>query len=403
MGFLDKLFPKKTTGITERPTYSLNDYMSGIVPIYTSGFGNNIYASDVVQQAIYSIVSEIKKLDIVHVKSTGNDYTTVQGNIQQVLDNPNPLMTTSDYLEKIIWNLLLNYNSFVYPIWNGNTLVALYPLQPREVDFFQNESGAVEIQFTFPNGVCSGRIPYENIIHMRYHYSVSDYMGGNEYGAPDFAPLLETLKLNDTLLKGLAKSLNLQCTINGIVKTKTMKNTDEQIQMIKEFEQKMQQGKSGILPLDITSDYVPITKQVQLLDQTVLKFIDEKILRTFGVPIEIINGNYSKEIYEAFFQKVLEPIIKSMSQAHTRGIFSRREALGFNNKIMLYAKELIFMGTQQKIEYFNMLVDTSSCYKNELRTAFGMRPLPELEGQLAESSNKTNAENNKAEAEGGGE
>ena len=44
-----------------------------------------------------------------------------------------------------------------------------------------------------------------------------------------------------------------------------------------------------------------------------------------------------------------------------------------------------------------MLVDSASCYKNELRTAFGMRPLPELAGQIAMSSNKSNAENNKAE------
>lgn len=44
-----------------------------------------------------------------------------------------------------------------------------------------------------------------------------------------------------------------------------------------------------------------------------------------------------------------------------------------------------------------MLVDSASCYKNEMRTAFGMVPLPELAGQLAMSSNKTNAENNKSD------
>ena len=53
------------------------------------------------------------------------------------------------------------------------------------------------------------------------------------------------------------------------------------------------------------------------------------------------------------------------------------------------------MNTEQKISLFDILVDSSSCYKNEMRVAFGMRPLPELAGQIAESSNKTNAENNK--------
>ena len=55
------------------------------------------------------------------------------------------------------------------------------------------------------------------------------------------------------------------------------------------------------------------------------------------------------------------------------------------------------METGQKIEFFNILVDTASCYCNELRTAFGMTPLPELAGKIAMSSNKTNAENNKTD------
>ena len=53
------------------------------------------------------------------------------------------------------------------------------------------------------------------------------------------------------------------------------------------------------------------------------------------------------------------------------------------------------MSTEQKIQLFDILVDTASCYKNELRTTFGMMPLPELAGMIAMSSNKTNAENNR--------
>ena len=79
-------------------------------------------------------------------------------------------------------------------------------------------------------------------------------------------------------------------------------------------------------------------------------------------------------------------------------MFTDREK-GFKNKIMMYPHELIFMDTSQKIELFDVLVDSASCYKNELRTAFGMRPLPELAGQIAMSSNKANAENNKVQNE----
>lgn len=396
--FWDKIFkkPEKTK------KYTWADILSGIAPIYSSGFGTNIYASDVVQQAIYSIVSELKKLDPVHVRKTANDsdFVSVSDNIQSVLDAPNPLMTTSDFIEKIAWALLLNYNAFVYPIWNGDTLVALYPLQPSQVDFQQDGTGKIWTIFTFPNGY-EGEVAYEDIIHLRYHYSVSEYMGGNEQGQPDFKPLLETLKLNDTLLKGLAKSLNLQTTINGIIKIKRMADTEEQLEKIKEFERRLQANESGILSTDISAEYVPIQKQINLLDEKVLEFIDKKILRTFGVSIPIVNGDYTKEQYEAFYQKTLEPIIKSLGEAFTKGIFTKHAAQGFKNKIVFYAKELIFMNTAQKIDLFTLLVDSGSCYKNEMRVAFGLKPINELQGQIATSSNKQNAENNSVNNGGG--
>lgn len=78
------------------------------------------------------------------------------------------------------------------------------------------------------------------------------------------------------------------------------------------------------------------------------------------------------------------------------GLFTEREK-GFGNAVVLYPHELIFMDTGQKIDLFDLLVDSGSCYKNEVRTAFGMKPLPELAGQIAMSSNKTNAENNKTD------
>lgn len=399
MSLWDKFFRKPD----KNRRYNYEDILSGIAPIYSNGYGNNIYASDVVQQAIYSIVSELKKLDPVHIRKTANDndFVNVTGNIQSVLDNPNPLMTTSDFIEKIAWTLLLNYNAFVYPIWSGDTLIALYPLQPSQVDFEQDGTGKIWIVFTFPNGY-KGEVEYENIIHLRYRFSVSEFMGGNEYGQPDFGPLLDTLKLNDTLLKGLAKSLKIQTTINGILKLKNMFNYDDQIEKVKEFEKKLQSNESGILPIDISGEYTPITKQVNLLDEKVLEFIDKKILRTFGVSIPIVNGDYTKEQYEAFYQKTLEPIIKSFGEAFTKGIFTKHAAQGFNNKIVFYAKELIFMNTAQKINLFNLLVDSGSCYKNEMRVAFGLKPINELQGQIATSSNKQNAENNSGNKVGDG-
>lgn len=388
MGLFDFLFKGK-----KKENLSAAHYIDGHYPFY-SQFGNNIYASDVVQQAIYAIVTELKKLDPTHVRLNNNELTPVNGSIQRVLENPNPLMTTSDFIEKIIWNLMLNYNSFIYPIWNGDKLEALYPLQPSYVEFLKDNSGNLYVQMKFANGYEAPPILYEDIIHIRYKYSVSEYMGGDTNGQPDNRALLETLKINDTLIKGLAKSLNMQTAVQGIIKYKSMHNTPEQLARISEFEKKIKSNESGLVSVDMLEDFIPVNKPIQLLDNNVLEFIDRKILRTFGVSIAIINGDFTPAQMEAFYQKTLEPIIKAMNQAFTKGLFKKRE-LGFNNKIVFYAKELIFMTNNEKLSLANLLVDSGSCFKNELRTMFGLKPLVELEGQFAMSSNLSNAENNK--------
>lgn len=384
MGVLSKWFKKNKT--KDVANMNIADYINGYYPSY-SQFGDDIYVSDCVQQAIFSIVNELKKLDITHLR---NDLVA-DSDIQRVLDNPNNLMTTSDFIEKISWLLLLNSNAFIYPLYENNKLIGLYPLQPSFVDFLQDSTGRLYVKLTFSNNY-EATILYEDVIHIRYKYSVSEYMGGDINGQPNNKALLETLKINDTLIKGLAKSLNMQTSINGILKIKTMINSEEQINRVKDFENKLKNNESGVLPIDIQNEYTPLQKQIQLLDSTTLEFIDKKIFRSFGVSIPIVDGNYTKEQYEAFYQKTLEPIIKSMSEAFTKGLFIKRET-GFTNKIVFFAKELIFMNTSQKLELFTLLSNQGGVYVNEIRKAFGLRPIKELNGVRMMSLNYIDSNN----------
>lgn len=389
----EKIF-KKPNDATGSFLHYWDDVLNGVIPIYSTDFGENIYASDVVQQAVYSIVSEMKKLDPVHTRGSGANSISVSGHIQNVLDAPNPLMTTTDFIEKVTWLLLLNYNAFVYPLWEGDKLIALYPLQPVDVEFDTDYKGTGVnwVRMSFRNGSVV-EVPYEDIIHLRYRFSVSEFMGGNENGQPDLQPLLDTLKLNDTLLKGLAKSLNMQTSLNGFLKVRNMVGFEDKVLKIKEFEKLLEQNKSGFLPLDILEEAVPIQKNIQLLDATTLEFIDRKILRYWGVSLPIINGDYTPDQHAAFYQKACEPIVKTFCQGFTKGIFTKKRAQGYNNRIEFFVKELTFMNTTQKLNLFKDLSAQGGCYVNEYRTAFGMRPLNELQGVRMQSLNWVDSKN----------
>lgn len=400
--WFDKLFRRQPKQTKFAPTFD------GFLPLYTQ-FGTNIYASDVVQQALKCIVDEVKKLNPTHIRMKGSDPVPVKSTIQDVLDNPNDLMTTSEFLEKITWLLLMNYNAFVIPTyytWIDDKTGAerryyesLYPINPTQVDFIEDLSGRLFVKFWFWNGETT-TIPYDDVIHIRYNFAVNQYMGGNELGQPDHQALLGTLNLNNDLLQGVAKAMKASYAVNGVVKYNTLMDDGRTQAALKELENKLRNSESGFLPLDLKAEFTPLEHKTALVDDKTLKFIDEKILRNFGVPLSILTGDFTKEQYEAFYQKTLEPLIKTISQAFTKKVFTTRER-AFGNQIKLYPKDLIFMTVSQTLEMINILSPTGGLFENEKRTALGLKPLPELEGKRLMSLNWIDA-NNAAQYQVGG-
>lgn len=389
MGWLDKLFHRQPRESKFART------LNGLAPVYTQ-FGTNIYASDVVQQALACIVDEVKKLNPQHIRIVDNDPVPIStSTVQAVLNDPNAVMTTAEFLEKITWLLLLNYNAFVIPTYrtwtDRNTgeerryYEALYPIKPTQVNFIQDSSGHMYVQFFFESGY-STTVPYDDVIHIKYHYSVSEFMGGDWNGQPDHGPLLETLNLNDQMLKGIAKAMNASYAINGVIKYNTLLDQGKTEKALQELTEHLQNSESGFLPIDLKAEFVPLKRDTKLIDADTLKFMDEKILRNWGVPLAILRGDYNKVQYAAFYQKTLEPLIITISQAFTKKLFTKREK-AFGNKIQLYPKDLVFMTVDQTIEMVTLLANTGAIFENEKRVAFGLRPLPELEGKRYMSLN----------------
>lgn len=389
MGLID--FINKFKKQKENKKYA--KVLNGYSPIF-SQFGQDIYASDVVQQAISCIVTEMTKVNPQHIRKNNSDFIPVDGEIQKLLEQPNERMSQSDFLEKVFWQLFLNYNSFIIPTYetrfdkDGNKIkkyTGLWPVQPLQVDFLQDPSGKLFVKFKFSNGY-ETTLRYEDVIHIKYRFSVNEFMGGNESGQPNNRALLKTLELNETLLQGVSKALKSSFAINGVIKYNTLLDDGKMDENIKKIEEHLNSNESGFLPLDIKGEFIPLQNKIQLVDATTLKFIDEKILRNFGVPLPILTGDYTKAQYEAFYQKSLEPLIKKLNEAFTMTLFSDREK-SFGNKIIFYPHELIFMDTNQKLEMVRMLGDSGALYENEKRVAFGLRPLPELTGVRMMSKN----------------
>lgn len=395
MSIFDKLFRRPPKDARPAPT------LNGWTPTYGQ-FGTDVYASDVVQQCLACIVGEIKKLRPAHVRGKGQDPVPAENSsVQAVLNDPNPLMTTSDFLEKVTWLLMLNYNAFIVPVYRvwadektgqeRRYYEALYPINPYRVDFIEDAGGRLYCHLWFYGGKDT-TVPYDDLIHIKYNYSVNQYMGGGWDGQPDHRGLLSTLNLNADLLKSVSKAMRSSLAVNGVIKYNTLMDDGKMTANLRELEKKLANSESGFLPVDLKADFVPFEHKTAVVDADTLKFVDEKILRSWGVPLAILTGDFTKEQYEAFYQKTLEPLVINISQTLTKKLFTERER-AFGNRVMLFPKDLIFMTVQQTLEMINILSPTGALYENEKRVALGLQPMPELEGKRYMSLNWIDAAN----------
>jgi HK97 family phage portal protein len=388
---LDKISIKRITG----------RYMdiNGGTPIF-SQFGQDIYASDVVQQAVSCIAQEMKKLRPAHIRDDGTGvYAVKKGDIAKILNKPNQFQTTADFLESITTLLFLNYNVFIIPTYyewyDDNSQYhkvydGLYPIVPTQVDFIEDAAGQMYTKFNFENGK-SYLINYRDVIHWKFRNSSNLLMGGDKSGRPNHNALLQTLALNHELLQGVSKAMKATYAVNAVVKIPTVMGKEKSENAIKELNEKLKNSESGLAAIDMKAEYIPIKKEVKLVDKDTLEFIDQKILRTFGVPLPILTGDYTKAQYEAFYQKTIEPLIISLSQVLTDKLLSDGER-SHGNMIKLYPKELIFMSMSETLEMIRLVGDSGGLYENEKRTALGLMPLEELNGVRMQSLNYANVE-----------
>ena len=393
MGLFD-IFKKKPT--EQKQGYAYAPTMSGAAPFYVP-FGDSLYASDIVIQSIRCKTNEFKKLNPRHIRTTnGTQSVITDSSIARVLRRPNDYMTTADFLEKITILLELNKNVFIYPqyyVSQGGTKVyeKLYPLKPATVEYLVDKGGRYFIHMGFASGY-ETTIPAEDVIHWRKDF-YDDYFGGNS-GFDDTRGQLKAIKEYDRLCQSISKAVACSCQINGVMKYNSYLSDEKQEAERATFEAKLANNDSGILFTDMKTEYTPLPRDVKLVDADTLKFFYDVILRANGTSLAILNGDYTKEQKEAYYEHALEADIKSLGQAMSKCMFSEREE-SFGNEIILYPNAIVFMSMENKISALKSGLPAGLFMKDEARELLGYPPLPNGQGQvIAQGYNNLLDENN---------
>ena len=377
--FIKNMFTSKE----EKRQMQYAKFLDGNLAIF-SQFGQNVYASDIVQNCIDVIATECSKLMPRHIRTDNTGMqTTVNSSLNRLFKfAPNELMTTKDFLEKIIWLLEMNCNAFIYPAYEiriddqGKQYInytAFYPLDPRRVDFVQDATGKLFVDLHFESGD-NFMLAYSDVIHLRKKFSVNSIMGGGRNGQPDNAALLKVLEINDTVLQGIGKAIKTSLTVRGIYKIATMLDDEKQKAERDKFEAKIASGETGIIPLDLKGEYVPIDSDPKLIDKDTMEFLENKVLNFVGVPACILKGDFSDDQYQAWYEKKLEPILISLGQAFSKTIFTQRE-LDVGNEIIFYQKDMMFLSTKSKLDLLKTTGEQGLLSDNQKLALLGYPPM----------------------------
>lgn len=354
----------------------LNTYkiLNGQDAIFT-GIANT-YDSKVVRTAIDRIATHSAKLTPKHIQNDINH--PIKGSVNFILQNrPNPIMSTYDFIYKVVSQLYTYNNAFVFIAKedNGN-ISGFYPILSYEDKLLQDRAGNVYLRFKFMNGQ-TYTLPYTDIIHLRRFYNEDDYWGSsNKVLKTD----IETAHTSSEGIKNAIKTTNSLKGIlnftNGMLKPEDIKKARDKF--VKDF---IAEGnKSGIGALDTKASYQAIDMKPVTLTDTQLQRVNQNIYDYFGISEAIITNSYTAEQWNAFFEGVIEPLAIQMSEAFTYAIFSQR-AVREGHKIIFTTHRLQYASLDQKIN----LIKTISAYgmikTDEARELLDMPPLGGEQGE----------------------
>lgn len=362
---------KKQTKITETQLQMLSNYNSQFTTL-----SNNTYDSKVARQCIDRIATHCAKLIPKHIKD--NISNQIKGDINFLLQNePNPIMSTFDFIYRTISMLYTDSNAFVYIAKDKNGMITgFYPVLALNYDLLQDKTGNIYFQFKFVNGQVY-TLPYIELIHLRLFYNQHDIFGTNN-------KILQTdLETAHTASEGIKNAIKTSNNLKGILKYTNSMLKEKDIKASKDAFVKdflNLENESGIAAVDGKAEFQEVNLKPITLDKEQLEQVNYNIFDYFGISEKIVRNNFNSVEWNAFFEGVIEPRAIQMSNAFTNKIFSYK-ARKDGHKIVFTANRLQYASLDSKINLIKVAGAYGLLTKDDGREILDMAPLGGEEGK----------------------
>jgi HK97 family phage portal protein len=339
---------------------------------------NDAYDSDVVRAAVDAIARNAAKLKAKHIRRMNGSITPTNSNIEYILSvRPNPFMDGYSFMYKVVTQLYLQNNSYIFIDWSETGQVkGFYPVNASQVEFVEAQ-GEIFVKFAFLGGQ-QVTLPYQQIIHLRRFFYKNDLYGENSAKA-----LMPTLELINTTNEGLVNAVKSSASLRGLLKFSAMMRPEDMKKQRDAFVTDYLDisNNGGVAATDSKAEYVPLTSDPKMIDAKQMEIIEDKVFKYFNVNAAIVKSDYSEQQWNAFYESVIEPIAIQLSLEFTSKVFTEREQ-GWGNEIIFEANRLQYASNQTKIQIIQTLMDRGMMSINQGLEIFNMPPIEGGEKRL---------------------
>lgn len=338
----------------------LSDFQGTFTP-----WGQQLINSDMIRSYIRPKVNAFKRLNIKHMFKGESE----EDDLVEVLKNPNPHMTFSDFISKIIWQMELTNNAFAYVKRDGfGKVQELYPIPFSQIELLDGE-GEVFVRFRFRNGK-NMVVPYSDCIHLRKDFAENDF-----FGSDAILPLVGLMEVINTTDQGIVKNIKNSAVIRWIMKfPNTLQPNDKKFQISEFIKNYLSvENDGGVIGTDPRYSVEQVKQQTFEADDGVIKEYKSRLRDYFGTSEKIVQNSYTEDDWLAFYEQEIEPVVIQLSNLLTNVFFTFAERKQ-GHKIILEASNLAYASMQTKLNLVQF-VDRGIMSPNEVRTVLNLHKI----------------------------
>lgn len=330
----------------------LNGYNSSFTT-----FAGGLYEMELIRASIESIATQCSKLN--PVISGTKKYQELEKMLQYL---PNYLMTTQQFLSRLITILKCENNAFIIPIYEDYTcekIIGLYPVCASHSNIITDNGIEYLIYYIGENKYV---IEYERVGHLRNHYYSREYYGESNNAIRPTLELIHTQ--NEGIIEGIKKSANIRflAKLTNVLLDADLKKEKKRL----EKENLSSENNGGVLIFDNKySEIKEINSTPFIVDEKQAELIRKNVFNYFHISEEIIQNKASEDQWNSFYEGCIEPIAVQLGQVLTKMLFTNQE-IKRGIAVIMESNKLQFASNKTKLEVSYQMFDRGILSINQI-------------------------------------